>query len=288
MPDREIRLNEARLGGLMNLQRRWSGAGSVPEGRVVAFESLPSPDPRDENNPTPDHELGRALIRPHEALPLSRLPYPDTVGPKTIEPPPSRPRAAETESRQEDGSRAESCAIVFAGTKRQGQFRVVMLDDGGQRQSSRVRPHSVPRARAASVIVVVRRKPMISCSRGCWPLAGVQSPRRAIGTTSVSPGLRPLAIGLCERLLIICHDGNLTARFQAARFDELGNATVVAESAGFRAVQVRGSMKLARRAGKAHRALLERLEADGWQTTERTGPEWYARVLERPTGLRSV
>jgi hypothetical protein len=91
-----------------------------------------------------------------------------------------------------------------------------------------------------------------------------------------------------ERLLITCHLDRLAGRFQAARFDEFGNATIAAESASFRRVRVGGSTRPARRAANAHRELLEHLRADGWQTTESIGVEWYAHVLERSTGLRPV
>ena len=214
-----------------------AGAGNGPEGRFVAFESLPSPDPRDENNRTPDNQLDRAPIRPHEALALSRSPDADAVGPETIEPPPSRPRPTEIESRQEDGRRAEWGAIVFASAERASEFRVVVLDDGGQRRVvARSPSFRAPRsgrishcgsAKEAHDLLFVQLlasgwRPV--ASRGRWHDVAFTRPAHS--------GDRPV-----EGLLIICDDGNLTARFQAARFDELGNATVVAESAPFRAVQ---------------------------------------------------
>ncbi len=210
------------------------------------------------------------------------------MGPQAVAQPAAQPLATDSGSRPEERRRQEWCAIVFGGAKRQGEFRVVVLDNGGQRRvvarSSSFRASRSGRvshrgsAKEAHDLLVKRLLAL-----GWRPVASRSRRWHDTAFTRTAPsGDRPV-----ERLLIICRHDRLAARFQAARFDELGNATIVAESSPFRALHVRGSMKLARRAAKVHHALLERLQADGWQTTEGTGVEWYGHVLEKPAGLRS-
>ena len=292
VPDREIGLQEGRLGRAMDLPHRWSRARHVADGRVVPIEVLSATDARAESNIPPDGQPGRAAdgspepVAPSlEPLASSRSPDANAAGSEAVARPAAQPLATDSGSRQEGSRRQEWCAIVFAGAKRQGEFRVVVLDNGGQRRvvassssfgasrSGRVSHRGS--AKEAHDLLVKRLlalgwRPV--ASRGRWHDTGF--------ARTAPSGDRPV-----ERLLIICRHDRLAARFQAARFDELDDATIVAESAPFRALHIRGSMKLARRAAKVHNALLERLQADGWQTTGGTGGEWYAHVLEKPAGL---
>jgi len=272
----------------MDLQRRWSGAGNAPEGRVVTSEILPSPDQRDENSPLPDDEPGLPHDRPVEPLSLSSSANEELLWHEQIAQPPSQPEDTDGESRQEQGRRQEWCAIVFAQAKREGEFRVVVLGQRGERRVvARSSPFRAPRSgqlrrrgRAKEAhdllfgrLLVAGWRP--APSRGRW--------HDAAFTRSVSTGVRPV-----ERLLVICRPRHLAGSFQAVRLNDLGNSTIAAESLSFRTIRVRGSMKLGRRGAKAHQALMERLQADGWQATGITGTEWYTHVLERPAGLRSV
>ena len=289
MPDRESGFEVAPHGGLMNLQRRWLGPENPANARVVAFDVLPHPDPHDESSSTPGDRPGRSVDRSREPVDSPREEL--AVGPEPVPPAASQPLSTANGPHHQDSRRQEWCAIVFAVVNRQGEFRVVALDNTGQRQvvaqspSFRAR-RSGPvsqrgRARTAHDLLVDRLlalgwRPVASRSRRWHDTAF---------TRTVPSGQRSV-----ERLVVVCRNGRLTARFQAARFDELGSATVVAESPSFRAVKARGSMRSTGRAEKAHNGLLERLEAEGWQMTESGGEAiaWYVRVLERPVGLRPV
>ncbi len=255
---------------------------TLPSASSGGIEVLSSTDSRAESNGAPDGQPGGPVDRPLELVATSRSPDKHAVGPEAVAQAAAQPVA--NGSRQEGGGGQEWCAIVFAGAKRQGEFRVVVLDNGGQRRvvarsssfrasrSGRV-SHRGSAKQAHDLLVkwlsAVGWRPV--ASRGRW--------HDTAFTRTAPPGDRPV-----ERLVIICRHDRLAARFQAACFDEFGSARIMGESAPFRTLHVRGSMKLARRAAKVHQALLERLQADGWQTTERTGVEWYAHVLERSAG----
>ncbi len=173
---------------------------------------------------------------------------------------------------------------MFAGAKRQGEFHAVVLDAGQRRVVARSSSFRASRSGRLSHRGGAQKAHHLLVKRllalGWRPVASRGRWHDTAFTRTAPSGDPPV-----ERLLIICRHDRLAARFQAAHFDELGNATIVAESVPFRALQVRGSMKRAGRAAEAHHALLEHLQADGWQTMEGTGVEWYAHVLENSAGL---
>jgi hypothetical protein len=300
----------------MDPRRRWSDGGEVGNGRVVPIEALSGAEPGIERDNTRQDDPGRSVHRSLEPVASSTSPderdlRPDAVTSSLAEDlrrarprPPVQARATESGPRQEPSelptpplpfsaiparpARQEWCAIVFAGAKCQGEFHAVVIDHGGQR---RVVAHS-PRFRASrsgrvsrrggakdAHELLVRRLLILGWrpvpSRGRW--------HDTAFTRAAPSDDRPV-----ERLLITCRHDRLAARFQAARFDEQGTPTVVAESEAFLPLRGLGSTKLGHGAASAHRELLERLQRDGWQTTEDSGAEWSADVLERPVGLRPV
>jgi hypothetical protein len=274
----------------MDLRRRTSRLRYVTDGPVVAIEAVSGMDVRADRSIAADGEPpGPAWplqpVAPSlEPMPSSRSPDEHLLAPEAVAQPAAPVLVTGNGSRQQGSGRQEWCAIVFSGEGRQGGFRVVVLDNEGQRRvvarsssfraspSGRV-PHrgSAKEAHALIVRRLVAQGWRQVASRGRWHDTAFTRPDPS--------GAPPV-----ERLLINCRHARLTSRFQATRFDEFGSATIVAESAPFRALRVRGSLKLARRAAGVHRAFLERLQADGWQTTGGTGAEWYDQVLEKPAG----
>lgn len=286
MPDYEIGLNEGRLRRLVYTRRRSSDAGTVANGGIVPLEAISGTEVGVESKVTGDGQPGRPLHRSLEPVAAPRSPDEHVVGREDEPPAQLAPETltADGGSSQDENRRQEWCAIVFAGAKRQGEFRVVAVDDGGQRQviarSSPFRAShlgSISRRGGAKEAhnLLVKRLLALGwrevASRGRWYDAAF---------TKTAPDGDPV-----ERLLIICGHDRLVGRFKAARFDDLYNATIVGESAPFGALHIRGSMKLGPGARKAHGALLDHLRADGWQTTGKAGGEWYAVLLARSTEL---
>jgi hypothetical protein len=194
----------------------------------------------------------------------------------------SQPVATEAAPDAEGRLRVEWCAIVFAATQRRGEFQAVVLDDGGQRRviarspsfrslrSGRIR--QTGNAKKAHHLLVRRMLALgwrTVSSRGRW---------HDTAFTRTPPGHD----SSIDRLLILCQRGGMMARFQAARLDELGDTTIIAQSSAFGAIQIGGTMRLAWRARKAHETLLDQLQSDGWQATGASGLDWYAQVLEKP------
>ena len=301
VPDREIGSDEIRPGRRIVMGRRWSDGTT---GQVVPIEALARTDARAESNVAPNGQPGHPVDHSPEPVASSRSRDEHAAEPETVAQPADQPACTDNGLHEEragrplpsvpfpaaltQAGRQEWCAIVFAGAERQGEFRAVVVDNGGQRRvvarspsfrashSGRVSHRGD--AKEAHDLLVKRLLALgwhAVPSRGRWhDTAFTRTP--------------PASDGPVERLLITCRSDRLAARFQAARFDDLGNATIASQSATFRALHLRGSMKLTRQAAKAHHELLERLRADGWQTTGSSGVEWYAQVLERPAGLRSV
>ena len=272
----------------MNRRLRWSSSRNGANPRIVPIDVPSGTDANAESKiPLENGASQDSADRSVGPVAASRSPDEHTVR-EAVGQPWVRPAATDSSARQERSPRQEWCAIVFAGAERRGEFRVVVPDNGGQRRviarSSSFRASRSGRvsrsgsAKEAHDLLVKRLlalgwRPV--ASRGRWHDTAFTR-TAASGDPTV------------ERLVIICRRDRVAARFQAACFDELGNATIVAESAQFRALPVRGSMKPTRRAATVHDALLEDLQADGWRATAGTGLEWYAQVLEKSAGLRSV
>jgi hypothetical protein len=289
VPDGEMGVDSVRLTPLMNLRSRWSSAGKVANGRLLRIEvrSHANDGRADANVASDGGQPGRPVDRSLEPLPSSGSPDEHAVGSEAVAKAVG-PLVTDIGELQQDSHRQEWCSIVFAGDKRQGEFRIVVLDNRGRRQVvARSSPFRVSRSGRISRRGSAKEAHDLLLHRllalGWRPVASRGHWHDVAFTRTASCGERPV-----ERLIIICRRDHLVARFQAARVDALGNATVVAESEQFRALHGCGSTKFAGRAEKAHRTLMQHLRADGWQPTDSIGTEWYGHVLERPAGLRSV
>jgi hypothetical protein len=179
-----------------------------------------------------------------------------------------------------DARSPEQCAIVYDGSRRHGEFQVVVTETGGPSRSvarsaafraTRLGP--VRRrgpARVAHELLVLRLE---ACgwrpveSGGPWhDLAFVRLRGEGMRTTHA------LVTAVWEA-------GR--ARFMAEELDDYGNPTPLALSTSFRArrfLPVRPSV----RAKAALGQLVTRMESDGWQVAAAVGHDWYAISLSRP------
>ncbi len=183
-----------------------------PGEHAVELEPVASPD-------LPDRDERGRFVKPHEH-PLAL----EAVGQPT-----AQPLAATQDRPKRRAGRQEWCTIVFAGSEREGEFRVVALDNRGRRRIL-ARSSSFRVWRSGRVVTAAeQRKPTSFLSSSCWPRVGNQWPPVGVGTTPHSPGLRPLAID-GRALLIVCRHDRLAGGFQAAALTSSGTSTIVAES----------------------------------------------------------
>ena len=179
-----------------------------------------------------------------------------------------------------DTRRPDRCAIVYKGSRRFGEFEVVVAETGGScRSVARSPAFSVPRfpalrwrgaPRVAHELLVRRLE---AC--GWWPIdsGGAWHELRFLRA-------RPARMDTVRSLITVAREAG-QARFVAEELDPYGNPTPLVVSRPFsvpRTLPVRPS----RQAKAAHEQLVRRMGSDGWKLAAAVGKDWYALSLWRP------
>jgi hypothetical protein len=180
----------------------------------------------------------------------------------------------------EDAGEPDRCAIVYKGSRRRGEFEVVVTANEGARvcvarspefRSSRLR--ALRRWGAARVAHELVGSRLAACgwwsvdSGGEWYELGFVRARPAVMRT--------------RRSLVTVVRKAGKARFVAEQLDTYGNPTPLLVSVPFRAPRLL-PIRRSRRARSALEQLVGRLESEGWKVAAPGTKNWYAISLWRP------
>jgi hypothetical protein len=199
------------------------------------------------------------------------------------QPPLSEINSAEIVGPAPDSGRPEQCAIVYKGSRRHGEFDVVVTEaDGSRRSVARSPAFRTPRlgalrrqgaARVAHELVVRRLEVwgwLPVDSRGAWhELRCVR--------------LCAARLGTARSLVTVVREAG-QARFVADELDTYGNPNPLALSVPFgapRFLRIRPS----RHARGALKQLIRHMESEGWKVAGPVGKDWYAISLWRRVSM---
>lgn len=166
------------------------------------------------------------------------------------------------------------CALVYRGSRRQGEFEVVLTEsDGSRRSVARSPGFRRPRfgglrrrgaARGAHDLLVRRLE---ACG---WRPVDSGGPWYELGFVRLrTPGMRKVR----SVVTVVREAGR--ARFVAEELDTYGNPTPLVLSVPFRSPRVL-PVRPSRPARAALEQLVRRMEPDGWCVAAAVGKEWYA------------
>jgi hypothetical protein len=174
----------------------------------------------------------------------------------------------------------DRCAVVYKGSRRRGEFEVVVTENGGSRRCVARSPEfRSPRlgalrrwgaARVAHELVVSR---LAACGWWSVDFGGAWHELRFVRA-------RPAGMRTSRALVTVVREAG-TARFVAEQLDAYGNPTPLIVSVPFRAARFL-SIRPSRRARSSLRRLVGRLESEGWKVAAPGGKNWYAISLWRP------
>jgi hypothetical protein len=183
-----------------------------------------------------------------------------------------------------DARGPDRCAIVYKGSRRHGEFEVVVTGAGGSHEPVARSPafrgpeSGRPRRRGAARVaheLVVRR--LEAC--GWWPVDS-GGPWHELGFVR----LRTADVRAVRCLLTVVRDAG-QARFVAEELDTYGNPTPLVLSPPFGARRFL-PVGPSRQATAALKQLVSRMESDGWKVATAVGKEWYAISMWRSIDTR--
>jgi hypothetical protein len=195
-------------------------------------------------------------------------------------PEPSEASAADVRHPVANARGPDRCAVVYKGSRRRGEFEVVVTENGASRRCVARSPEFRPprfgplrrwgAARVAHELVVVR---LAAC--GWWSVDSG-------GAWHELPFVRARPAGMRTRrsLVMIVREAG-QARFVAEELDAYGNPTPLIVSTPFGAPRFL-SVRPSRQARRSLELLLGRMEAEGWKAAAPVGKNWYAISLWRP------
>jgi hypothetical protein len=196
------------------------------------------------------------------------------------QPEPSEAGAADVLRPVADVRGPDRCAVVYKGSRRRGEFEVVVTENGASRRCVARSPEfRSPRfgaarrwgpARAAHELVVLR---LTAC--GWWSVdsGGAWHELQFVRA-------RPAGMRTRRSLVTVVREAG-QARFMADEVDAYGNPTPLMVSTPFGAPRFL-SVRPSRQARRSLEQLLGRMEAEGWEVAAPVGKNWYAISLWRP------
>jgi hypothetical protein len=204
--------------------------------------------------------------------------------PPRREPEPSDAEAAAVLRPEAEARGPDRCAVVYKGSRRGGEFEVVVTEKGASRRCVARSPEFHPprfgavrrwgAARVAHELVVLR---LAAC--GWWSVdsGGAWHELQFVRA-------RPAGMRTRRSLVTVVREGG-QARFVAEELDAYGNPTPLMVSTAFGAPRFRFlSVRPSRQARRSLEQLLGRMETQDWEVAAPVGNNWYAISLWRPVG----